>query len=59
MLVEHHEVVEHAHHRQHHGDRALSWIDMLIGLSRWVMRSDAAGFCAQAEPNGKAAARAS
>src|SRR5260221_53545 len=33
-----------------------SWIDMLIGLSRWVMRRTPPGFCAQAEPNGKAAA---
>ena len=31
-----------------------SWIDMLAGLSRWVMRSTPPGFCAQAEANGKA-----
>ena len=31
-----------------------SWIDMLAGLSRWVMRSTPPCFCAQAEANGKA-----
>ena len=31
-----------------------SWIDMLAGLSRWVMRSTPPCFCAQAEPNGTA-----
>ncbi len=33
-----------------------SWIDMLAGLSRWVMRRTPPCFWAQAEPNGKAAA---
>ena len=33
-----------------------SWIDMLAGLSRWVMRRMPPCFWAQAEPNGRAKA---